>query len=305
MPTRRRIAEIERLLTALEEQTLPSGEFEVVLVDDGSGPDLAEQIDDMAERSSLDIRVLHHARSRGPATARNAGWRLTSAALIAFTDDDCRPRPTWLSQGLKAFDQADIGVVQGRTLRPGDSDAYRYSPFTAVREVLEPSPWFEGCNIFYRREALEDAGGFDEGAGTYGEDTNLGWAVLERGWIRGWAEDAIVEHDLSERPWSWHLWFHWRESNIVTLAARHPAVRRSFWRPWAVKRENALFAAAVLGVLLSPRHRLAIALTGPYLAWLAPGRKVGAAGAALQVSAHAASLAGKLVASARERSFLL
>jgi GT2 family glycosyltransferase len=176
-----------------------------------------------------------------------------------------------------------------------------------VREVPRPSPWFEGCNIFFRRAALEQTGGFDESFGRFpcGEDTNLGWSVLDAGWERGWADEAVVEHELGERPWSWHLRFHWMEGNLVHLAARHPDIRHMFWRPWAVKRENALFAAAVAGALASLRFKPAALGVVPYLVWLSPGRKVGLTGGALQVSAHAASLAGKAVVGVRERQFLL
>ena len=78
-----------------------------------------------------------------------------------------------------------------------------------------------------------------------------------------------------------------------------------FWRPWAVKRENALFAGAVAGLVAAVRFKPAALAAAPYLVWLAPGRKVGAQGAALQVSAHAASLLGKAVTGLRERTFLL
>jgi glycosyltransferase involved in cell wall biosynthesis len=305
VPTRRRVRGLERLLAALERQSLSKNQFEVVLVDDGSGAELADEIDRLADGTALAVRVLHHSESKGQAKSRNAGWTTAEADIIAFTDDDCVPDSAWLERGLAAFDAAGVGVVQGRTVRLEDDPNYRYTPFTVVREVLQPSAWFEGCNVFYRREALEQSGGFDEAATNYGEDTNLGWDVLERGWERRWAEEATVEHEVGERPWSWHIWFHWRESNAVSVAARHPDIRAFFWRPWAVKRENALFAAAVGGLLLSLKKPLAVVLAGPYLAWLGPGRKVGAAGTALQVSAHAASLAGKLRACAKERTLLL
>lgn len=307
VPTHRRVEGLRRLVKALSSQTLPAGQSEVVLVDDGSGRDIAAAIDQIAADAPLKIKVIHLDPGRGPAGARNAGWRAASSGLIAFTDDDCVPEPGWLEAGLAGFIDADVGVVQGRTVRPSDSPGYPYTPFTVIREVLAPSPWFEGCNIFYRRAALEEAGGFPERFGRFpcGEDTYLGWDVVDQGWQRAWAPDAVVEHELSERPWSWHLRFHWREGELVRLAAEHPNVRAWFWRPWAIKPENAKFAAAALGAVGSLRWRPALLATVPYLLWLAPGRKAGKHGLSLQVSNHAASLAAKVITGVRERTFLV
>ncbi len=307
VPTHRRPDGLRRLLDGLRAQTLPPDRWEAVIVDDGSGPDMAAAVDDLVAGMPFRARVLHQSPNRGPASARNLGWRSTSAPVIAFTDDDCVPEPGWLLGGLRAIRSPAVGVVQGRTARPAGSEGYAYTPFTVVREVLAPSPWFEGCNLFFRRQALEEAGGFDEGFGLFpsGEDTHLGWSVLAAGWERGWAPDATVTHEIGERPVSWHLRFHWKEGDLVRLAAGHPEIRSMFWRPWAVKRENALFAAAVAGLLLAPKVRPASLLALPYLLWLQPGRRVGGEGAVLQVAAHAASLAGKLLAGIEERTLLL
>jgi GT2 family glycosyltransferase len=277
-------------------------------VDDGSGRPIAQEIDDMAASSSLRIRVLHVDHNSGPAGGRNPGWRSTTAPLIAFTDDDCVPRPGWLAAGLAALEaNPRIGVLQGRTTRPDGSERYPTTYLTVIREVLSPSPWFEGCNLFFRREALLDGGGFDETIRWFGEETALGWSVLDAGWARDWAGDAVVQHDLTERPWRWHLRNHYLEGNLVRVAARHPAIRDMFWRPWAIKRENALFALAVLGLLAGCRRRAGLLLAVPYLRTL-PRPWEGwqsLQGAVHQASVHAASLAGKTIACAQERTFLL
>lgn len=306
-PTHRRVDGLKKLVKGLASQTLPFDEWEAVLVDDGSGPDIAAAIDEIAGDAPFKLRVIHLDPGRGPAAARNVGWQAAGADLIAFIDDDCVPEPGWLAAGLAGFEDAGVGVVQGRTVRPSDSQGYRYTPFTVIREVLDPSPWFEGCNIFYRRAALEAAGGFPERFGRFpcGEDTYLGWNVVDGGWEREWAAGAVVEHELSERPWSWHLKFHWREGELVRLAAEHPDVRQWFWRPWAIKPENALFAVAALGALAAVRWRPALIATLPYARWLAPGRKAGKHAVSLQASNHAASFAAKVVAGIRERTLVV
>ncbi|MEA2352273.1 MAG: mycofactocin glycosyltransferase, partial [Thermoleophilaceae bacterium] len=90
VPTRDRAERLPVLLEALAAQTLARDRYEVVAVDDGSADDTPRVL------AAADVdRVVRHERSRGPAAARNSGWRAASAPLVAFTDDDCRPEPGW------------------------------------------------------------------------------------------------------------------------------------------------------------------------------------------------------------------
>ncbi len=156
-----------------------------------------------------------------------------------------------------------IGVVQGYTTRPEGTEL---GDWTLWREVTAPSPWFEACNIFYRRAALERTNGFDEEIANYGEDTALGWAVLEAGWRRGFAEGAVVHHDVEERGVRYHLKTGLLERNVARLAKRYPDFRNdAFWRPWVFRRDDALFSLAIAGIALAPWRRSALLLTVPYL----------------------------------------
>jgi GT2 family glycosyltransferase len=113
---------------------------------------------------------------------------------------------------------------------------------------------------------LEAAGGFDERFVMHGEDTGLGWSVVEQGWERGFAPDAVVTHDVTHPGLRWHLRQAWMQGNLVPLALRHPGLRATFWRPWAFRRHEALFAAAVVGVVAARRVPAALARAAPY-AW--------------------------------------
>lgn len=313
VPTFRRPDGLRRLVHALNDQSLDPTEWELVVVDDGSGAGWADEVDRAVAACVAPARVVHLAANCGPARARNEGWRRCSAPIVAFTDDDCFPAPGWLASGLEAILAAPrTGIVQGPTRRPPSDEHRPANHLTVAREVTAPSPWFEGCNLFVRREALDATGGFDEELGMHGEDTVLGWAVLGAGWERAWAASALVYHEVVERPWKWHLKIHFLERNLVPIARRYPPIVESFWRPWAVKRENALFALAALGLLgaaMAPGRgrRLAGLLVVPYGLWLVPPwrRPVRPASALHQVAVHAASLAGKATAWVPGRRFLL
>jgi glycosyltransferase involved in cell wall biosynthesis len=263
VPTYARAQLLGRLVEALEKQTIPVDRFEVVIVDNASPDDTSTRLEQLAESSPLRIRHLIEPK-RGPAATRNAGWRLSRAPIVAFIDDDCVPEPGWLAAGVEAMSADErTGVVQGTVRKPEDAPL---GDWTLWRYVAGKTPYFEGCNIFYRREALEQAGGFDEEIGNYGEDAALGWSVVDAGWGRGYAEAAVAYHDVEERGVRYHVKTGLLEHNVARIAKLHPEFRReAFWRPWAYRRENAAFTVAIAGLVLSRWHRAALLLIVPYV----------------------------------------
>jgi GT2 family glycosyltransferase len=75
------------LLRALASQTLAPAEFEVVVVDDGSQPEVATSVQALAPPYRL--TVLRQANA-GPAAARHAGVLAARGATIVIVDDDMR-----------------------------------------------------------------------------------------------------------------------------------------------------------------------------------------------------------------------
>jgi hypothetical protein len=120
---------------------------------------------------------------RGPAAARNAGWRRADTAWVAFLDDDVLPDPDWLSRLRADLTTAvdDVGGVQGRLrvpLPPGrpPTDWERCTAGLATGEWIT-------ADMAYRRAALVAAGGFDERFHrAYREDTELAHRVRAAGW---------------------------------------------------------------------------------------------------------------------------
>ncbi|SEH00795.1 Glycosyltransferase, GT2 family [Nonomuraea solani] len=123
-------------------------------------------VDDRTASGSLGpfpghVRVVRSG-GRGPAAARNAGWRAADTPWVVFLDDDVMPRPGWAEAVRK--DLADLpGEVagsQGRIVvplpagrRPTDGERHTAG--------LEGALWVT-ADMAYRRSALEALGGFDE-----------------------------------------------------------------------------------------------------------------------------------------------
>jgi GT2 family glycosyltransferase len=278
--THERAGRLERMLEALRRQTLDKAEFEVVVFDDGSRDGTRAVLDAEAARGELNLVAIHGDSPAGPATGREEAWRAASAAVIAFTDDDCEPAPAWLEEGMAALERNPGGFIQGRT-EPNPGEADRLGPFTRTIEVTSADPNFHTCNIFYPRELLERIGGFDTdsfGRSPGGEDADLAWRAIGAGAPPEFADAALVHHAVNELGPAGKLRVAARWSTPMKAYAMHPELRRRvfthgiFW-----KREHYWLARALLAAVLPRRWaalRLALAL--PYLRSLpARGREHG------------------------------
>lgn len=118
---------LDACLRALAAQDLPHGDFEVLVVDDGSATPQREIVERFS--GALMVRVIEQANA-GPATARNAGAREARGRFLAFTDDDCQPDPGWLSALGLALDQHPTALVGGSVVSTLDN------PYSSASQYL-------------------------------------------------------------------------------------------------------------------------------------------------------------------------
>jgi histidinol-phosphate phosphatase family protein len=128
------------------------------------------------------IAVLHSG-GRGPAAARNLGWRAAGAPWVAFVDDDVLVGPSWTTRLVDdlAAAPAHVGGVQGGIRVPLPVDR---RPTDWERNVagLEQAQWAT-ADMAYRRAVLAEVGGFDERfPRAYREDADLALRVQRAGY---------------------------------------------------------------------------------------------------------------------------
>ena len=225
VPTCGRPDLLRRCVAALEAQSLPGDAYEIIVVDDTLP-------------------------RRGPAAARNIGWRRARAPIVAFTDDDAVPDRDWLARGLAAF-APGIDAVTGRIVTPLPA---RPTDFEQNERPLERAEVVT-ANCFVRREVLVRLGGVDES-----------FRLLEAGSGIARAPDALVALPVRPAPWgvSLHQQLRWDYYAVVAALAAGP-----FWPPalvlWAVltarfcfyrlrgtSRAPAHVAEVVIGSILIP-----------------------------------------------------
>lgn len=274
VPTRNRTTSVARLITALDRQDMEEP-FDVVLVDDGSDAETTSALRRLALSAKVPVGLLRLPRRRGPATARNAGWRSARAPFVAFTDDDCCPRAGWLKAMVIALRENDF--VQGRT-EPDGSDGEPLGPFDRTIDVRGENGFYETSSMGYRRELLERLDGFDERfSRAAGEDTDLGCRARRLGARFAFADDAVVEHDVVRPGLVGYLRNTGRWAGVVRVVRRHPQLKRYFKRGpfWltshylAVLAASGLVGTAALWLFLGPPAAAALVAIVPY-AWHRP-----------------------------------
>jgi GT2 family glycosyltransferase len=247
------------------------GEFEVIVVDDGSSDDTMAMLEQMASTVPYRLVALAQPRNLGPSSARNRGWRTARAPLVCFTDDDCVASPRWLAELTQALEHADI--VQGQTL-PNPEHEHHRGPFSHTLHVVSEHGWYETCNMGYRREVLERLDGFDESFRfAYGEDAELAWRAKRSGARSAFAAEALILHEIVPSRWSGALKRTRRREGIVQVFQRSPGLKQQLGKGVFYERTHLpalVVVACAAGLTLAPKSRsrwLVSAVVGLWYAW--------------------------------------
>jgi GT2 family glycosyltransferase len=158
----------------------------------------------------------------GPAAARNLGWRTARAPLIAFTDDDTVPAPTWLQHALDAF-RPGVDALCGRVEMPRMARPTEYQRDARELETAE----FVSANCFCRKAVLNALDGFDERFRfAWRDDSDLHFRLLEQGYCIARAPEAVVIHPMLSAPWGVSLLDLRKNAFDALLYKKHPRLYR-------------------------------------------------------------------------------
>lgn len=209
-------------------------DYEVIVVDDGS----TDATPEIAQRYT----GFHYLRqaNHGLSVARNSGIAASVGEIIAFTDSDCRADEDWLNYLVTDLLEHGFHGIGGHNFLPPDdfpvAAAVMASPGGPAHVMLtdREAEHVPGCNMAFYKWVLQDIGGFDPLFRKAGDDVDVCWRLLERGYHIGFSPAGFV--------------WHYRRSNVAAylkqqsgygeaealLAHKHPEYFNAFgvgmWR---------------------------------------------------------------------------
>lgn len=234
--TYRRPDLLRRCLAAVLEQDIEREAYEVLVVDDGHSEETRIAVEALTPAAKAPaLRYLRPCKGRGPAVARNCGWRAAYGTLIAFTDDDTIPDRDWLVLGERSLGPEQVAVAGRVRVPPVDSSGQRPTDHELMTRGLE-SAEFATANAFVRRTALQRVQGFDEQfRRAWREDSDLQFRLMRDAGPVGHCDEAVVLHPVRPEPWGVSLR---QQRNVffdALLYKKHPRLYRERIRampPW-------------------------------------------------------------------------
>jgi glycosyltransferase involved in cell wall biosynthesis len=257
----------ERLLTetlrSLIGQQWPREQYEIIVADNGSTDGTRAIVESAALLPDAPaIRYLHVTRP-GKSFAVNAALELTRGAIIALTDDDVRPKPTWIASLCAAFAETGADFVAGRIfpLWEVDPPAWMSPALYGVlaipdggdqRLAITPEEHRVvaiGANMAVRADVVARIGGLRtdlgklEGTLRTGEDHEFFLRMLAHGYRGVYEPTAAVQHwvprERLDRAYC-RRWLYQNGRDVARLDAAHtPAVKRLLGAPRYLWRQTA------------------------------------------------------------------
>jgi len=225
VPHYRDLIGLDRCLEALQKQSIPSEDFEVIVADNNS-PEGEATISALINGRARLVVVTE----KGAGPARNGGVDAARGQVLAFTDSDCVPDERWLAEGVAGLKPYDF--VGGRVTVLVENLA-RMTPVEAFERVFAFDfktyiirKGFTGAgNMFCSKRMFEQVGGFRPAV-----SEDLEWSLRARGmgFRLGYAPGAIVGHP-ARQSWA-ELRAKWARVNRETyLLYRERRAGRLQW----------------------------------------------------------------------------
>ena len=182
-------------------------ETEIIVVDDASTDETQLMLEQFAPR----VKVVRQAENRGYAHACNAGASSASGEYLVFLNNDTIPTWGWLDsliEHAKAHPRAAAvgskllyldGTIQhaGMVIDPGGEPWHLYRTFAADHPAVNKARRFKivtGASMLMRREAFDDASGFDTAFRNGYEDVDLCLRLGALNWEVHYCPSSVLYH---------------------------------------------------------------------------------------------------------------
>jgi glycosyltransferase involved in cell wall biosynthesis len=220
MPAYNAHATIRASVESALAQTVP--ELEVIVVDDGSDPPIAEALADVDDPR---LRVLRHPRNRNSPAARNTALAAARSPFVSQLDADDLWEPNYLERVLPEFDDPAVGLVYTNASIIGHPDGQEVTildpsvhPIDTFPKIAEQNP-MAAVTVTMRTHAVRDVGGYAEYAWVC-DDYDLYMKLARAGWRFAYVDEPLARYRWPQ-PASGQSYAELpRERNVLHMYAR-------------------------------------------------------------------------------------
>jgi glycosyltransferase involved in cell wall biosynthesis len=209
---------IGKCLESLTRLDFPQAQFEVILVDNGSGDATIQIAESFAGRLNLTILQKHGVKI---SALRNLGANSARGAVLAFLDADCIPPATWLTDILALAPADDLGVIGAHYILPENSTwvGRTWHIYQEAPKAGDVSHVPAG-DLVMRREDFLRVRGFDESIQT-NEDYELCDRVRKAGMpVRAFPRIGVVHLGTAQSLKVFYRKQRWHGTHVVKVFLR-------------------------------------------------------------------------------------
>lgn len=197
IPVRDNFSALKRCLEALQVQTYAASNVQIIVVDNDS-----TEFDDSLARFFPHVIWIHEKKA-GSYAARSAGLSRAGGEIIAFTDADCIPSPTWLESAILMLKSSGATIIGGRIDFLNPIPAHPLNPFEAFEAqmfymtehqyTVEHRGFAVTANLITYKAVFDRVGGFNPALKSSGDREWVQRAV-QMGEVLRYGDSAAVLH---------------------------------------------------------------------------------------------------------------
>lgn len=265
---------VERLIDSAVKLEYPKNKLEIQLLDDSTDDSVekANKIVKHYKKQGFNIIHLHRTKREGhKAGALEAGMKVSKGEFIAIFDADFIPEPSFLLKTLPYFSDKEIGMVQVRWghINPDynvltKAQSYGIDGHFMIEQVARNANnlWmnFNGTAGIWRRECIEDAGGWEHD--TLTEDFDLSYRAELKNWKFRYFKDIVCKAEIPALISAYKSQqFRWCKGSIQTAVKLLPTILKSKFN-WKIKGEAIIH---LINYSVHPLMMVNILFTAPLL----------------------------------------
>lgn len=164
--TYNRQQKLQDLVKKLSKQTIPTDEYEVIVVDDGSPDKISIPIDFQPKN----FKLIRFERNQERSVARSTGVEAARGRILIFIDDDLILQPDFLEQHLRAQEEWENLLAIGKIVLPPEKlsepgirfrQELEMNEIPLTRGLVDKPNFATAANMSIRRDIFQELGGFN------------------------------------------------------------------------------------------------------------------------------------------------